>query len=112
MLKSKMPEVLKIGYQDVTVTETTFEKDSTISDSTGYYLSEKARIAIKETMTTREKINTVLHECLHAIFYNYGMREVISDKDREEFIVNTIGNGLTQLLVANPALLEWIRANT
>lgn len=108
---NEIPKMLRIGYQDVSVTETSFEEDTALTDSDGYYLSAKAAIAIKKTISPREKINTVLHECLHAIFHNYGMREVITDKDREEFIVNTLGNGLTQVLVSNPALLDWIKAN-
>lgn len=111
MSKSKTPTTLKIGYQDVSVIETCFEKDTAMTDSDGYYSSSKASISIKEHSTPREKINTLLHESLHAIFHNYGMREVITDKDREEYIVNTIGNGITQLLVSNPDLVEWIKAN-
>lgn len=50
--------------------------------------------------------NTLLHEILHAIWYQYQ----IKDEDKEERIVHTTANGLCFVMQANPDVFAWIQS--
>lgn len=103
----KFPTLLKIGYQDVAVT---VDGESKIPrKSSGQYLDD-GRIFIDGDETVKQSVNTLIHEVLHAIYYTYGMREVLEDK-HEEYAVNTFANGLTQVFKDNPKFLEWAKEN-
>ena len=106
-----IPDKIRIGYQDVRVMITDSMTERALEDSNGFYHSKRSEIVIAREQDTREIVNTVIHECLHAIFFTYGMREIVDDKEKEEYIVNTLGNGLTQIFLENPDFLEWVRSN-
>ena len=54
-----------------------------------------------------EELNTVIHECCHAALYSYGHNGFLKQKDEEKF-VTLFGNVMTELLLKNPALLQYI----
>jgi len=111
IIKSKIPDVLKIGYQDVRIILSTPEEEKLLEDSQGFYDGKHSEIVIKDSVCMRERINTLLHEILHAAYYTYGMREILDDKEKEEYACNNLGNALTQVFRDNPALLDWIKEN-
>lgn len=98
----KLPETICIGYQDIEVIETDFP-----DGEQGVYISDKSQIRIQKDLSSRESLNTVLHECLHAVFCVYGINEE-KDKESEEKLVTALGNGLTEVLSRNPELVKWV----
>ena len=54
-----------------------------------------------------KSMNTVLHEIMHGIIYQYGLVETLGEK--EEVTVNTITNGLTTVFKDNPWLVDYIK---
>lgn len=98
-----IPNPIKIGYQDINVSE------EDLVDAQGCYQAEQSKIRIKEGMEGRELLNTILHEILHAIVYSYGLKKDFKSDEEEEKIVNAFGNGLTEALVRNKDLVEFIR---
>jgi len=99
----KLPETICIGYQDIEVLETDFPENEQ-----GVYLSDKPQIRIQQDLSPREYLNTVLHECLHAIFYVYGAKSLVKDEEEEEKLVNVLGNGLAEVFSRNPELVKWV----
>lgn len=99
-----LPKTIKLGYQDIKLSEFEF-----MDGEQGCYRAEPAEIKIKHGAEGREKLNTVLHELLHACVYCYGLKKDFKDDEEEEKIVNALANGLTELLVRNPELVAFIR---
>lgn len=99
-----LPKVIQLGYQDIKVLEI-----ESIDNTQGSYNNESHEIKIKSEMGSREKLNTLLHELLHACVYAYGLKSEFEDDDAEEKIVNALGNGLTEVLVRNKELVEFIK---
>lgn len=105
--KTGLPEVIKIGYQHVKIAPKAFNEEES-----GRYNDHDAEIFYHPERSERETVNTIIHESLHAICHNYGLRNcVFKEADREELVVNTIANGLTQVFLDNPELLDWIKEN-
>jgi hypothetical protein len=99
-----LPKLIKLGYQDIKVSEV-----PAIDDTQGSYNNEHHEIKIKADMGSREKLNTLLHELLHACVYSYGIKSEFGDGEREEKVVNALGNGLTEALVRNKELVAFIK---
>lgn len=99
----KLPETICIGYQDIETIETDFPENEH-----GVYLSDKPQIRIQEGLNSREYLNTVIHECLHAIFYVYGAKAFVKGDEEEENIVNVLSNGLAEVFSRNPDLIKWV----
>ena len=104
MKKPQLPKVIKLGYQDITVAEV-----DAIDNTQGSYNNDSHEIKIKNGMGDREKLNTILHELLHVCIYAYGLKCEFEDDDKEEKIVNALGNGLTEAFVRNKELVEFVR---
>src|SRR6185503_8786148 len=98
MKKETLPLKIKVGYQNITVHIVSPDKEGRLEDSEGFYLSSQAKIFINNKQCITEQFATLIHECLHAAFYTYGMREIIEDKDKEEYIVNTLASAITQIM--------------
>lgn len=93
---------LKIGYQIVKIMEET----SSVADTFGQYDTERSIIRININHEPVEIVNTLVHECLHAICYTYGLR-----LDDEEKICLVLANGLTQVFRDNKNFLTFIEEN-
>ncbi len=99
----KLPETICIGYQDIEVQMVDFP-----DNEQGAYISDKSQIRIQKGMTPRERLNTVLHECIHAIIYTYGFKSHFENDEEEEKLVGMLGNGLAEVFSRNPELAKWV----
>jgi len=96
---------IKIGYKNYKVKNL----DSIVSkcnEINGQFLASDGMIALSSTEDNISHANTLIHEILHAIVYQWGIE--LDDKD-EERICNTIANGLTTVFVDNPSLLSYLQ---
>ena len=59
---------------------------------------------MNKVLTCKDLINVLIHELLHVIYYQYNL----SNSSSEEDVVNSMANGLTELLTRT-ALLETIK---
>lgn len=105
--KNKFPNI-RVGYQNVSVDIVSPDDDRRLEDSEGFYLSSQSKIVINDRQCLSEQIATLFHECLHAAFYTYGMRQIIDDKEKEEYVVNTLGCAIVQILKDNPSLIDLV----
>jgi len=96
---------IKIGYRDYKIKNL----DSIVSkcnEINGQFLASDGMIALSSTEDNISHANTLIHEILHAIVYQWGIE--LDDKD-EERICNTIANGLTTVFIDNPSLLSYLQ---
>lgn len=107
--KSELPAKIRVGYQDITVHMASPEEEGRLDDTSGFYLSGQAKIYINNKQCVSEQYATLIHECFHAAFYTYGMREIIDDKDKEEYVVNTLSNAVIQMFKDNPNLMNGMK---
>ena len=115
MIKEKQKKIgdlekkIKIGYQDVSVERdtTTFQKQS---DAYGEYDHRKNTISIQEGLSPLDEANTLLHEIMHGVAYISSLTqtgEPLDTENKEEMVVNTLTNGLTQVFRDNKWLLPY-----
>ena len=92
-------KTIKIGYKNYE-----FKKiDTNFSDSHGQFLSKEGLIGLSDEDNISH-VNTLLHEVLHAIIYQWGL----DVGDKEEHIVNVLANATTTVLVDNPWLTKYL----
>ena len=106
-----MEKKLKIGYQDIVIERdtTTFQKQS---DSYGEYDHRKNTITIQNGLGPLDEANTLLHEILHGIAYINSLTQSgqpLDTENKEEVVINTITNGLAQVLRDNKWLLPYFK---
>lgn len=106
--KVSFPKV-RVGYQTITVDVCSDKDDDRLTDTEGFYLSSQARVLINDKQCPTEQFATLIHELLHAAFYTYGMREIITDKEKEEYVVNTLSSAIIQIFKDNPFLMNGIK---
>ena len=110
MIKNKkelqeLPANIKIGYSTYSFD---FWPDTfaTTEEAQGEFFPTLNKIGLKESShNSIEGVNTLLHEILHGIVYQWS----IEMGDKEEQTVNTLANGLTTVLVDNPWLISYIK---
>ena len=100
---------IKIGYQDVSVERdtTTFQKQS---DAYGEYDHRKNTISIQNGLSPLDEANTLLHEILHGVAYINSLTqtgEPLDEGNKEEMVINTMTNGLSQVFRDNKWLLPY-----
>ena len=98
---------IKIGYRDYKIKNL----DSIVSrcnEINGQFLASDGVIALSSIEDNISHANTLIHEVLHAIVYQWGIE--LDDKE-EEKICNTLANGLTTVFVDNPSLLSYLQKN-
>ena len=100
-----IPEKIKIGYRDYKLEEWK-QTVATANEAHGQFFSKEGII----WYTTDEKgvshANTLIHECLHAIIYQWNME---LEEKIEESVVNGLANGLTTIFVDNPKLMDFLK---
>lgn len=102
-----MAKEIKIGYRNYKIKNL----DSIVSkcnEINGQFLASDGVIALSSEEDSISHTNTLIHEILHGIVYQWG---IDIDEKEEEKICNTIANGLTTVLVDNPWLLTYIQKN-
>ena len=101
----ELPDSIKIGYSNYSfdIWPDTF---ATTEEAQGEFFSVAHKIGLKgAAIPSTAGVNTMLHETLHGIIYQYALEL----GDKEEHCVNTIANGLTTVFVDNPWLVNYIK---
>ena len=62
-------------------------------------------ITITPSLSSFDRINTLLHETLHGVWLHWGIEETGKSKNAEEAIIASIANGLTTVIKDNPEFL-------
>lgn len=93
----KPPKKVAVSYQNLNVS---YGKCKEL----GYYEAALSNIKLQEGQKWDEEANTLLHELLHAIWwcYNLGVND-----DKEEKVVGTLANGLSDMFQRNPELVKY-----
>ena len=110
----KIPERIKIGYQDVTIERetSTFSKQT---DSYGEYDHRKNTITIQTELSDLDEADTLLHEILHGIAYINSLTisgMPLDKEEKEEIVINQVTNGLMQVFRDNKWLLDFFKDRT
>ena len=100
-----IPDKIKIGYRDYKLEEWK-QTVATANEAHGQFFSKEGVIGYSTDEKGVSHANTLLHECLHAIIYQWNME--LDDKV-EELVVNGLANGLTTIFVDNPQLVDYLR---
>jgi hypothetical protein len=96
----KMIQSVKIGNQTYEIKEVEcVDKHDTLAGQIRFYDSI---IKIDSGLTNEQKIETILHECLHGVEYFMGL-------DLEEHIIRQLGKGLSMLFKDNKHLVEMMK---
>lgn len=81
---------LHIGGHDYTIVELPLEHEDNDKELYGRHLVRDNVILINQDINISRKKETLLHEVLHSIFFNYGL-------EHDERVIDSISNGLFQL---------------
>ena len=104
-----LKDYIKIGYRNykLDIWPDTF---ATTEEAEGEFFAKEGKIGIKgSTINSAHGANTLLHEVLHAIAYQYAISDILKEH-KEEKLVNTFTNGLMAVFVDNPWLLDYIKS--
>ena len=100
-----IPDKIKIGYREYKLEEWK-QTVASANEAQGQFFAKEGIIGY----TAEEKgvchANTLIHECLHAIIYQWNMD---LEEKVEESVVNGLANGLTTIFVDNPKLLDYFK---
>ena len=98
------PEKIKVGYREYKL-EKWKQTVANANDAHGQFFAKEGIIGYTEEEKGISHANTLLHEILHAIVYQWN----IELGDKEEPVVNGLTNGLTTVLVDNPKLIDYFK---
>lgn len=97
-----IPKKIKIGGFDWIVIESDdIAEESQVFGSTHY---QKQKLFVEKSETEQKKFQTLLHEIIHALYWQTGLTEREKNKDapiKEEEFVQAISMGLYQVLKDN-----------
>ena len=99
------PDKIKIGYREYKLEEWK-QTVASANEAQGQLFSKEGVIGYTADEKGVSHANTLIHEILHAIVYQWNME---LDEKTEEHIVNGITNGLTTVLVDNPKLIDYFK---
>ena len=85
---------LTIGGHEYKIIELPLEHEDSSKELYGRHLVKENVILINDSIHESRKKETLIHEVLHAIFYNYGL-------EHKENLIDAISNGLFQLGVGD-----------
>ena len=106
---SKIKKHIKIGYQKYAI-DIWPETFATTEEAVGEFFNNDRKIGLRgDYVETLHGDNTLLHEVMHGIVYQYGMVETMEKFSKEEKIVNTMANGIMQVFVDNPWFMDYIK---
>ena len=100
-----IPDKIKIGYRSYKLEEWK-QTVASANEAQGQFFSKEGVIGYTADEKGVSHANTLIHEILHAIVYQWNME---LDEKAEEHIVNGITNGLTTVLVDNPKLIDYLK---
>ena len=99
-----VPDKIKIGYRDYKLEEWK-QTVASANEAQGQFFSKEGVIGYTVEEKGVSHANTLLHEILHAIVYQWN----IELGDKEEPVVNGLTNGLTTVFVDNPKLMDYLK---
>ena len=99
-----IPEKIKVGYREYKL-EKWKQTVANANDAHGQFFAKEGIIGYTEEEKGISHANTLLHEILHAIVYQWNIELF----DKEEPVVNGLNNGLTTVLVDNPKLVDYLK---
>lgn len=103
--KKLRPKVIRVMGKDYALK---FVGTSPIAhENLGQCDHKKMLICIEEDQVPVEELDTVIHEILHAIWYQMSIGEGPME---EEPIVRRTANGLLQVILDNPSMLKYATA--
>ena len=105
MVKIQVPTSIKIGYRDYKLEEWK-QTVATANEAQGQFFQKEGIIGYVADEKGVSHANTILHEVLHAIIYQWN---IDLDEKMEETVVNGLTNGLITVFVDNPELLDYLK---
>ena len=100
-----IPEKIKVGYRSYKLEEWK-QTVASANEAQGQFFSKEGVIGYTADEKGVSHANTLIHEILHAIVYQWNME---LDEKTEEHVVNGLTNGLTTVLVDNPKLIDYLK---
>ena len=99
------PDKIKIGNRNYKLEEWK-QTVASANEAQGQFFAKEGVIGYTAEETGVSHANTLIHEILHAIVYQWNME--LEEKD-EEKLVNGLANGLTTIFVDNPKLMDFLK---
>ena len=100
-----IPDKIKVGYREYKLEEWK-QTVASANEAQGQFFSKEGVIGYVTTEQGVSHANTILHEVIHAIIYQWNID--LGEKT-EEHLVNGLTNGLTTVLVDNPQLIDYLK---
>ena len=100
-----IPDKIKVGYKEYKLEEWK-QTVASANEAQGQFFSKEGIIGYVTTEKGVSHANTILHEVMHAIIYQWNIE---LDEKVEELVVNGLSNGLTTVLVDNPKLMDYLK---
>ena len=101
--KKSRPDALQIGSRTFKINRVAGLKMPDGKEAWGETNLEDATISVEASLRGRRKLETLLHEAIHAVADQYEMDGLSED------MVGWLGYGLTEVLLDNPELIEMLR---
>ena len=99
------PDKIKIGYRNYKMEEWK-QTVASANDAHGQFFAKEGVIGYTVEEKGVSHANTIIHECLHAIIYQWNMD---LEEKVEELVVSGLANGLTTIFVDNPKLMDYLK---
>ena len=100
-----IPDKIKVGYKEYKLEEWK-QTVASANEAQGQFFSKEGVIGYVTTEKGVSHANTILHEVMHAIIYQWNIE---LDEKVEELVVNGLSNGLTTVFVDNPKLMDYFK---
>ena len=100
-----IPDKIKVGYREYKLEEWK-QTVASANEAQGQFFSKEGVIGYVTTEKGVSHANTILHEIMHAIIYQWNIE--LGEKE-EEHLVNALSNGLTTVFVDNPKLIDYLK---
>ena len=100
-----IPDKIKVGYREYKLEEWK-QTVASANEAQGQFFSKEGVIGYVTTEKGVSHANTILHEILHAIIYQWNMD---LEEKVEELVVSGLANGLTTIFVDNPKLMDYLK---
>ena len=102
----KIPQFIKIGYRNYKL-EKWKQTVASANEAQGQFFAKEGIIGYTDEEKGVSHANTLLHECLNSIVYQWNIE--LGEID-EETLVNSLTNGLITVFVDNPDLLDYLKS--
>ena len=100
-----IPDKIKVGYKEYKLEEWK-QTVASANEAQGQFFSKEGVIGYVTTEKGVSHANTILHEIMHAIIYQWNIE---LDEKVEELVVNGLSNGLTTVFVDNTKLMDYFK---